>query len=122
MRNGGRVFGGGGDFGDEKTQTQNSSAARAKAEVEERRYGAWLCRVTSALLIHCKSPLLQLSRATAATHPPLAELLLPAALADLSVHHCEGGRIHVAVSAGVAKCLASDGGGCARVAELCSRR
>jgi hypothetical protein len=52
--------------------------ARAKAEVEARRYDAWLCRVTSALLLHCKSPLLLLSRATAAQHAPLAELLLPA--------------------------------------------
>jgi len=30
---------------------------------------------------------------------PLAELLLPAALADLSLAHVEGGRMHAAVSA-----------------------
>ena len=41
-------------------------------------------------------------------HAPLAEILLPAALADLAAHHAEGGR-RLRVSAGGAACLKSDG-------------
>ena len=88
---------------------------RGRDEAESRRRDAWLRRVVGALLPHCESPLLRLSRRVAAAHAPLAEILLPAALADLAAHHAEGGRVHRAVSAGVAACLKSDGGGCARV-------
>ena len=88
---------------------------RGRDEAESRRRDAWLRRVVGALLPHCESPLLRLSRRVAAAHAPLAEILLPAALADLAAHHAEGGRVHRAVSAGVAACLKSDGGECARV-------
>ena len=99
-------------YGDDKP---GGGAGVRPAITDQVTHNSWLCRVTHALLVHCKSPLLRLSMATAAWHAPLAEVLLPAALVDLSMHHSEDSRIHRAVSAGVAACLASNGGGCERV-------
>ena len=103
------------DAGDADRGSSIEDPRRGRDEAESRRRDAWLRRVVGALLPHCESPLLRLSRRVAAAHAPLAEILLPAALADLAAHHAEGGRVHRAVSAGVAACLKSDGGGCARV-------
>ena len=88
--------------------------AKTSMSTETRRYDAWIRRVVDALIEHCDSPLLRLTRFAARAHAPLAELLLPAAFVDISVKHPEGGEVHAAVSRGVKACLDADGGGCAR--------
>ena len=91
--------------------------SRSSPDDAARYYDAWVRGVAAALLAECEWPLLRLARPVAARHAPLAELLLPAALADLAAHRPEGGDVHAKVSAGIARCLAADGGGCARVAR-----
>ena len=81
---------------------------RGRDEAESRRRDAWLRRVVGALLPIANRRFCD-SASRRAAHAPLAEILLPAALADLAAHHAEGGRVHRAVSAGVAACLKSDG-------------
>lgn len=65
-------------------------------------YGTFICNLGSVLLGYVKDPCLSLFRPVASFKPALAELLLPAAIADIAAHD-ERGRMHRVITARLTK-------------------